>query len=340
MSGMERLVELDQEADFIGKDALRRISQEGVSRKLVGVSLSGGPMEWELTYPWPVMVEACAGRPGHRRHLLAPAGAEHRLRLGSDRVRRIRNRIAGPDARGRGDCHRRLRCRSSTRANGSRSARPARPDRPRGDGLPTWGQLDVVHPCVISTAPMSQAGPCRPIDAALVGGLGTGDLRDGVDGRTRRGGLDGRRGAAVVRQEHESELGVLSHDVGGLRRDGAAGRVLDEVVALGRDVAPAVECGVGRVLSQESAFSVTAPDSTSMPAGLPRVVAGDGRTRDGERGGLEQDPATLRDRRVGDDGRGCRAPGWSSRSCRLRCHPGRVRRPSLPLASRWCRSGR
>jgi len=63
VSGMERLVELDQEADFIGKDALRRILQEGVSRKLVGVSLSGGPMEWELTYPWPVMVEgALVGR--------------------------------------------------------------------------------------------------------------------------------------------------------------------------------------------------------------------------------------------------------------------------------------
>jgi glycine cleavage system aminomethyltransferase T len=63
VTGMERLVELDQEADFIGKEALRRISEEGVSRKLVGVSLSGGPMEWELTHPWPVLVDGeVAGR--------------------------------------------------------------------------------------------------------------------------------------------------------------------------------------------------------------------------------------------------------------------------------------
>jgi len=36
------MVDLDQEADFIGKDALRRIKAEGVRRKLVGVEM-GGP---------------------------------------------------------------------------------------------------------------------------------------------------------------------------------------------------------------------------------------------------------------------------------------------------------
>jgi glycine cleavage system aminomethyltransferase T len=35
------MVDLDQEADFIGKDALRRIKQEGVGRKLVGVRIDG-----------------------------------------------------------------------------------------------------------------------------------------------------------------------------------------------------------------------------------------------------------------------------------------------------------
>ena len=40
ISGLERLVE-DQSADYIGKDALMKIKAEGVSRKLVGVELSG-----------------------------------------------------------------------------------------------------------------------------------------------------------------------------------------------------------------------------------------------------------------------------------------------------------
>ena len=40
VAGLERLVE-DQEADYIGKDALMRIRAEGVSRRLVGVVLDG-----------------------------------------------------------------------------------------------------------------------------------------------------------------------------------------------------------------------------------------------------------------------------------------------------------
>jgi glycine cleavage system aminomethyltransferase T len=40
--GYEWMVDLDQEADFIGKAALKRIKSEGVSRKLVGVEI-GGP---------------------------------------------------------------------------------------------------------------------------------------------------------------------------------------------------------------------------------------------------------------------------------------------------------
>jgi aminomethyltransferase len=37
-------VELDQEADFIGKEALRRIADEGVSRKVVGIELDCDPL--------------------------------------------------------------------------------------------------------------------------------------------------------------------------------------------------------------------------------------------------------------------------------------------------------
>src|SRR5205085_149327 len=42
ITGLERLVELDQEADFIGKAALEGIARTGVDRKLVGVGI-GGP---------------------------------------------------------------------------------------------------------------------------------------------------------------------------------------------------------------------------------------------------------------------------------------------------------
>lgn len=39
--GYKWMVEVDQDADFVGKDALRRIKQEGVSRKLIGVEIGG-----------------------------------------------------------------------------------------------------------------------------------------------------------------------------------------------------------------------------------------------------------------------------------------------------------
>jgi len=39
--GYEWMVDLEQEAHFVGKDALRRIKEEGVKRKLVGVELGG-----------------------------------------------------------------------------------------------------------------------------------------------------------------------------------------------------------------------------------------------------------------------------------------------------------
>ena len=39
--GYKWMVELTQEQDFIGKEALQKISEEGVSRKLVGVELGG-----------------------------------------------------------------------------------------------------------------------------------------------------------------------------------------------------------------------------------------------------------------------------------------------------------
>jgi len=47
--GLARLVDLDKQADFLGRDALRRISHEGVKRRLVGVEIQGEPLEFNAT---------------------------------------------------------------------------------------------------------------------------------------------------------------------------------------------------------------------------------------------------------------------------------------------------
>ncbi len=47
VTGMERLVE-DQEADYIGKEALTRIQAEGVTRKLVGIEMGGEMLPYEF----------------------------------------------------------------------------------------------------------------------------------------------------------------------------------------------------------------------------------------------------------------------------------------------------
>jgi len=52
--GMERLVSLDMEAEFIGKQALRKIKAEGVRRRLVGVTLAGAPVAGGNENFWPV----------------------------------------------------------------------------------------------------------------------------------------------------------------------------------------------------------------------------------------------------------------------------------------------
>ena len=52
--GFDRLVNLDMEADFIGKAALRRIKQEGVSRKQVGLIIEGEPLKGPNTTFWAI----------------------------------------------------------------------------------------------------------------------------------------------------------------------------------------------------------------------------------------------------------------------------------------------
>ena len=43
--GFERLVDLEQDADFVGKKALKRIKANGITRKLCGIEIHGEPLE-------------------------------------------------------------------------------------------------------------------------------------------------------------------------------------------------------------------------------------------------------------------------------------------------------
>jgi glycine cleavage system aminomethyltransferase T len=47
--GLERLVELDKKAEFIGRDALRAIAGAPLRKKLVGIEISGEKMEMNMT---------------------------------------------------------------------------------------------------------------------------------------------------------------------------------------------------------------------------------------------------------------------------------------------------
>ncbi|MDF1791592.1 MAG: glycine cleavage T C-terminal barrel domain-containing protein [Thalassobaculaceae bacterium] len=48
--GLDRLVSLDIEADYVGKDALRLIAARGVTRKLVGIEILGDPIPANLQH--------------------------------------------------------------------------------------------------------------------------------------------------------------------------------------------------------------------------------------------------------------------------------------------------
>ena len=42
--GMDRFVELDQPDDFIGREALRKIKEQGPARRLIGIEIHGDPL--------------------------------------------------------------------------------------------------------------------------------------------------------------------------------------------------------------------------------------------------------------------------------------------------------
>ncbi len=54
--GMDRLVNTEMEADFIGKAALKRIRAEGVSRKQVGLHIDSAPLKEPNTTFWPINI--------------------------------------------------------------------------------------------------------------------------------------------------------------------------------------------------------------------------------------------------------------------------------------------
>ena len=52
--GLDRLVDLNMDADFIGKAALRKIEINGVARQQVGIEIDGPPLENPNTRQWPI----------------------------------------------------------------------------------------------------------------------------------------------------------------------------------------------------------------------------------------------------------------------------------------------
>ena len=54
--GMDRLVDLDMDADFVSKKALTKIKQDGITQKQVGLVIDGAPLIGSNDEKWPVMV--------------------------------------------------------------------------------------------------------------------------------------------------------------------------------------------------------------------------------------------------------------------------------------------
>ena len=54
--GLERLVDLEMDADFIGKEALKKIKSDGIKRSQVGIEISCTPLKHPNTSYWPIMV--------------------------------------------------------------------------------------------------------------------------------------------------------------------------------------------------------------------------------------------------------------------------------------------
>ena len=54
--GLGRLVDLEMDADFIGKEALKKIKSDGVKRHQVGIEISCTPLKHPNTSYWPIII--------------------------------------------------------------------------------------------------------------------------------------------------------------------------------------------------------------------------------------------------------------------------------------------
>ena len=52
--GLDRLVDLEMRADFIGKAALKQVQEQGISRQQIGLEIDGEPLSGPNTQFWPV----------------------------------------------------------------------------------------------------------------------------------------------------------------------------------------------------------------------------------------------------------------------------------------------
>ena len=55
--GLDRMVDLEQDDDFIGKDALREICLNGPEKKLIGAEIHGNPLTIFNSEHWPVFID-------------------------------------------------------------------------------------------------------------------------------------------------------------------------------------------------------------------------------------------------------------------------------------------
>jgi len=55
--GLDRMVDLEQDDDFIGKDALREICLKGPEKKLIGAEIHGNPLTIFNSEHWPVFID-------------------------------------------------------------------------------------------------------------------------------------------------------------------------------------------------------------------------------------------------------------------------------------------
>ncbi|MBT7614863.1 MAG: glycine cleavage system protein T, partial [Rhodospirillaceae bacterium] len=78
--GFDRLVNLDMPADFIGKVALRRICEEGVTRRHVGLELHSAPLASPNDQHWPLMV--AGEKVGHISSAVYSPRLERNIALG------------------------------------------------------------------------------------------------------------------------------------------------------------------------------------------------------------------------------------------------------------------